>query len=304
LALALAQPALGQSLRLPDGTQQLAERPSPAARYALPTGVAAEERVPARSVEGRVLRRTWRFVGEATTLQIFAPLREQIAAGGYQLLLDCMAQQCGGFDFRFGIEVVPAPDMAVDIRDFQFLSAEHPDGRSLSLLVSRSGNAAYVQLIEVSAADQPPWQVEGVLEAAPVVAEAPQDPPEAAQDVAADLQRIGRVVLEDLEFRTGATALGDGPFASLSQLAELLQQDPEARVALVGHTDTVGSLEDNLALSQKRAEAVRGRLIEEFSLPPGQIEAAGAGYLAPRDSNATAAGRERNRRVEAVLVSR
>ena len=110
-------------------------------------------------------------------------------------------------------------------------------------------------------------------------------------------------MLERLEFETGTSDLGPGPYATLERLAELLTAEPALRIALVGHTDAVGGLEDNIALSRKRAEAVRQWLIDGHGVASDRLEARGAGYLAPRASNLTEAGREANRRVEVVLLS-
>jgi len=98
--------------------------------------------------------------------------------------------------------------------------------------------------------------------------------------------------------------LGDAGAGALERLAAFLKDQPTVRIALVGHTDSVGSLQPNIALSRSRAAAVRDRLIEIYDIPPAQIEAEGMGYLAPVASNLTAQGREDNRRVEAVLLSR
>ena len=71
---------------------------------------------------------------------------------------------------------------------------------------------------------------------------------------------------------------------------------------LVGHTDTVGSLDANIALSRRRAEAVRARLVEAHGVDGARIDARGVGYLAPAVANDSDEGREANRRVEAVLL--
>ena len=70
---------------------------------------------------------------------------------------------------------------------------------------------------------------------------------------------------------------------------------------LVGHTDMTGALDANIALSRRRAEAVRERLLRDHGLNRDRIDAQGAGWLAPRASNATKAGRAANRRVEVVV---
>jgi OOP family OmpA-OmpF porin len=85
-------------------------------------------------------------------------------------------------------------------------------------------------------------------------------------------------------------------------LAEFLTSSPETRVALVGHSDSIGGLEQNSSLSRARAEAVLNLLVEEHGVAPAQVEAHGIGYLSPIASNTSPEGRERNRRVEVVLL--
>ena len=89
----------------------------------------------------------------------------------------------------------------------------------------------------------------------------------------------------------------------MSALAGMLKAHPKLDILLVGHTDNQGAMDRNLVLSRQRAAAVRDRLTNEFGINPRRIEIAGAGYLVPQTSNATAAGKEANRRVEVVLMS-
>jgi OOP family OmpA-OmpF porin len=71
---------------------------------------------------------------------------------------------------------------------------------------------------------------------------------------------------------------------------------------LVGHSDAVGGLEGNIAISKQRAEAVRQRLISKYGIQKSRITAQGIAFLSPRASNQTPEGREQNRRVEAVVL--
>ena len=96
--------------------------------------------------------------------------------------------------------------------------------------------------------------------------------------------------------------MGEGDFPSLASLASFLAADPDRRVVLVGHTDTVGSLERNIELSRARAASVLERMVTLHGIDRTQLSAEGVGYLAPGASNETEAGREANRRVEAVLL--
>jgi OmpA-OmpF porin, OOP family len=303
LAIALAGllfPVSGRAgdLILPPGARLQGDRVNPLDSYALPLGPFADETVPTRDLEGRVTRQSWRLDGAgASTLQVLAPLRDQLLTAGFEIVLDCRDLACGGFDFRFAIEVIPSPDMHVNIRDYRFVSARRGTDEALSLLISRTGNAVYVQMVHVSPPDGAGLEI---------VALAPQsegqDPPRQTNKIAGPLISLGHVALDDLIFDTGAAALGAGPFATLQQLAGFLTDNPDYRIALVGHTDNVGSLGDNISLSKRRAGAVRARLIEKYGIDPARIDAEGNGYLAPVASNLTPEGRRANRRVEAILL--
>ncbi|HET9484405.1 MAG TPA: OmpA family protein [Xanthomonadales bacterium] len=72
-------------------------------------------------------------------------------------------------------------------------------------------------------------------------------------------------------------------------------------VRLVGHTDSDGSDAHNLALSQRRAEAVKRWLVEHAAIDAGRFVTEGLGETAPRAANDTPAGKQANRRVEVVV---
>lgn len=297
----VGESALAVELTLTAGAKQLANRVSLLDSYELPVGPVQNGDLPVRHFEGRVQRETWRIdSGSITTLQLLKPLRDQIKQAGFELIFECEDRGCGGFDFRFGTEVVPTPDMYVDIQDFRFLSATDGDRRAIGVLVSRSRSAAYLQVIQTSS-------VENLT--LPVSTQAPalemsEDSGKKGKDLVAKLQREGHVVLDDLDFGTGADALGQGPYQSLRQLAEFLKDNPDLVVMFVGHTDSIGGLEENIALSKRRAEVVRERMLDLYEVPSAQVDAQGMGYLAPVASNLDANGRALNRRVEAVLLQR
>jgi OOP family OmpA-OmpF porin len=122
-------------------------------------------------------------------------------------------------------------------------------------------------------------------------------------EIIAALQADGHAVLEDLIFDTGSSDLGTGDFASLKELSDWIKANPDAHIGIVGHTDAVGGSDANISLSKKRAASVVERLVTTYGVDPARIEALGAGYLAPRTSNETEEGRQRNRRVEVILTS-
>lgn len=105
------------------------------------------------------------------------------------------------------------------------------------------------------------------------------------------------LTLGDVLFDTGKATLKPGAYETLARLADVLKEDANRKVVIEGHTDSVGSEENNLALSSRRAAAVQAALIDR-GVSSSQIRTEGRGEGAPVASNDTASGRQQNRRVE------
>ncbi|QXT40076.1 OmpA family protein [Gymnodinialimonas ceratoperidinii] len=255
--------------------------------------------VPTEDATGQVQEFTWQISGEEiTTDGLLTALQNQIEAQGYMTRFTCFAEACGGFDFRHALPVGQPPEMHIDLGDFHYLAAASEDGETqAALMISRGGATGFVHLAliqPVATAEEPVIQ----STRAPDVAVSLTDP----DALIAELIATGSAPLDDLQFETGASSLSGDSFASLAVLAMYLAENPDRRVVLVGHTDAAGSLSGNIALSLARATSVRDYLTGSLGVDPGQIEAQGIGFLSPRASNATAEGREANRRVEVVLA--
>ena len=295
LILCFATPALALDLT-PQGGTEVVQRQSAADSVRLPRA-AWQAGVTFPETEGAVRRTVYQVPNaRATTLQLIEPLRAALAGAGYAEVFTCADKACGGFDFRFQLDLLPAPEMFVDLGNFRYLLMEHSeaDPKSVALVASASANTGYVHVTEVSAFESfTPPQVE------PEAAVTPTAPP----DLISTLVETGHVVLADLEFATGSSELSAGPYRSLRKLAEWLAATPGARVVLVGHTDSVGSLDANMALSRRRALSVENRLVEGLGVAAGQVASDGAGALSPIASNLVDEGRAANRRVEVVLLS-
>jgi outer membrane protein OmpA-like peptidoglycan-associated protein len=108
------------------------------------------------------------------------------------------------------------------------------------------------------------------------------------------------VNMADVLFETGKYALSQDAQLKLAKLSGIIQAQPGLNLAIEGHTDTTGSAEFNMKLSQQRADAVREFLISQ-GLSPDIITAKGMGQDNPIADNSTAAGRKLNRRVEIIL---
>ena len=136
--LALSGPAHALTLDLPAPVIAEEARREMPGSYPLPLAPFDGTTVPQRPIEGAVDQRALQLDAPGmTTLAIMAPLRDQVKAAGFSVILDCQARACGGFDFRYATDVRPEPEMHVDTGDFRFLSAERGD-EAVSILVSRS----------------------------------------------------------------------------------------------------------------------------------------------------------------------
>jgi len=108
------------------------------------------------------------------------------------------------------------------------------------------------------------------------------------------------VNMADVLFETGKYALSQDAQLKLAKLAGIIQAHPGLNLAIEGHTDTTGTPEFNMKLSQQRADAVRNFLTSQ-DLSADTITAMGLGQDNPVADNATAAGRKLNRRVEIIV---
>ncbi|PLC01420.1 cell envelope biogenesis protein OmpA [Variovorax sp. RO1] len=100
-----------------------------------------------------------------------------------------------------------------------------------------------------------------------------------------------------IEFELGSATLTSKGRAILDEMAPILQKLTNKSVAVVGHTDNAGNRTSNLALSQSRAESVKGYLVGK-GIDPMTLTTSGVGPDQPVASNATDEGRSRNRRIE------
>jgi outer membrane protein OmpA-like peptidoglycan-associated protein len=108
------------------------------------------------------------------------------------------------------------------------------------------------------------------------------------------------VNMADVLFETGKYALSSDAQLKLAKLSGIIQAHPGLNLAIEGYTDTTGTAQFNMTLSQQRADTVRTFLITQ-GLSPDTITAKGLGESNPIADNSTAAGRKLNRRVEIIV---
>ena len=125
---------------------------------------------------------------------------------------------------------------------------------------------------------------------------------ESRKSIYDDLVAAGHVATQGLLFDTGSDRLRPESTPTLKQIAAMLEQHPELRLRIEGHTDNVGAKDANRTLSEKRAAAVKAILVGEYHVNAGRLESKGFGDTKPAGGNDTPEGRSNNRRVELVKM--
>ncbi|MEM8547842.1 MAG: OmpA family protein, partial [Pseudomonadota bacterium] len=105
------------------------------------------------------------------------------------------------------------------------------------------------------------------------------------------------VALEGVNFASDSEALTDASLAILDDIAQRLRNETDAVATIAAHTDSAGAADYNLALSERRAEAVVAYLMDQ-GIAATRLDARGLGEGQPIADNATSTGRAANRRVE------
>lgn len=127
------------------------------------------------------------------------------------------------------------------------------------------------------------------------------------QEIVRDLYlvpiEVGSTVrLNNIFFETGKATLQEESFNELNRVVELLNQNPKMTIELAGHTDNVGNDASNKTLSQQRADACMKYLIDK-GINASRLKAVGYGEDKPVESNDTAEGQAKNRRVEFTILT-
>jgi outer membrane protein OmpA-like peptidoglycan-associated protein len=125
----------------------------------------------------------------------------------------------------------------------------------------------------------------------------------AKEEVKVESKEIGTTItLEDINFEFGKAELMPGARQTINPLVEVLEKNPKRNLLIEGFTDNIGNDQYNMKLSLQRANAVRDAITEK-GISAERITTKGHGEQFPVENNATAAGRQKNRRVEIIILN-
>ena len=215
-------------------------------------------------------------------------IKTQLNETNFKILFECSFKSCGGFDFRFNANIINEPDMHVDLGDYQFLTAKGPKNNDIDFITYIISKGAIDGFVQINAFGENLDQKSNLKN---------------TKSWTQNFNDIkGSIILKGLKFKTSSSEILEASIPILSDLANYLILNNHEKIILVGHTDASGNLESNIKLSKQRAKSVRKLFITKFGVGPNQISTNGIGFLAPIASNETKLGREKNRRVEVIIM--
>lgn len=262
----------------------------------LPAGPVANDDTPEETLalEGRITRLAYHIPEAKTPLEVARNYEQALEDGGFEIVFACGGAECGtGFGrhviqtggvFRRGFDRAVFND-----RSRAVLAARETDEETVHILLyimeDRANSRTLIRQIVVESEAMATGQV------------AVRD----AEALRSALETDGRVTVEGVFFETDSAEIRPESAEALAEMAALLDGAPEISVFIVGHTDNQGDFAYNQGLSERRAGSVAAALASGHGIEAGRMRAMGVANLAPIASNASEAGRERNRRVELVL---
>ena len=166
-----------------------------------------------------------------------------------------------------------------------------------SMMISPAENTAYT-IVCTGAGGRADSGANIAVAAPQVSVQAPAPVVETVQPKAAPAKTCAPMAI-NVQFDTNKADIKAKYHDEIKKLADFLKEFPKASGVIEGHTDSVGSKESNIKLSQRRADSVRGYLIKNFGIVPERLGAKGFGPTRPIADNKTSEGKQKNRRIEA-----
>ncbi len=123
---------------------------------------------------------------------------------------------------------------------------------------------------------------------------------EGGEDLRRKLMNEGKISTNGILFDSGSANIQPQSLGIIRQISQVLMQDENINLNIIGHTDSDGSDDDNLKLSKSRAAAVKDVLINIYKISADRLTTDGRGESQPVGDNSTANGKAQNRRVEFV----
>ena len=225
-------------------------------------------------LEGKVTRIDYRDPDNRSSLERMHNYEEAFKKAGFEIKFSCGKEECG-------------PEIQIETIGY------YPPERYLTAFLKRKEGNVWIGVFVAAG----PWTKIRVVEEKPMETGMVKV---TADILKTNILKDGHMAVYGIYFDTGKSVIKPESAETIKEIATLLKANPSMQIYIIGHTDNVGKLKDNMELSQKRAEAVVNELITKHKILSTNLEAGGVGPLAPVATNDTEEGKEMNRRVEIV----
>jgi outer membrane protein OmpA-like peptidoglycan-associated protein len=244
-------------------------------------------------VEGKVLKTLYKAPTGSSPLEVYRSYENALRQAGFEVLFSCAAKQCsqeGSLQNTLGYSGKYLSQLGGHSLD---------DGASYLLTARQAKSNTYVVVCASHLWGDPAtvFYTVDVIELKPMQTGLVTVN---AQALADDITKSGHATVYGIYFDTGKADIKPESTPVLDEISKLLNTNTGLKLHVIGHTDNVGSLASNMALSKQRAEAVVKVLTTKYRIVPARLQAGGVGPLSPVATNRTEEGRAKNRRVELV----
>lgn len=259
---------------------------------------------PPLRVEGALTDIWYEAPGDTSATELIRNYQNELASKGFKILYDSTKDPAATNWTNF-LASYSGSDIQTSRSYYIFYAADKQGIRYSSAKLERPEGDVYVTLTAVEwPKDDRVYKARRgayidvlVLETKPMVQNMVTV---TASEMSQAMASTGRVALYGIYFDTNKSDVKPESKPALDEVAKLLKAEPALKLHVVGHTDNQGGLEFNLGLSKRRADAVVAILVQNYGISANRLTANGVAYLAPVATNATEAGRAKNRRVELV----
>ncbi len=237
-----------------------------------------------QKLEGRIVRFYYENPKGRSHAEIFANYRDAVRKAGFETIFTCKEEGC----YLAG---KPSNNTA-DCGDRSIGNFPAEGTRYLAARLPRKGGDVYLAVHVHEYFTDLHYATAKAMETGLVAVN--------AKALGAGIRIDGHVAVYGIDFDTGKADLRPGSAPVIAEIVKLLKEDSSLKLHVVGHTDGVGALAGNVALSKRRAASVVAELTAKHGIAASRLRADGVGPLVPLATNDTIEGRAKNRRVDLV----
>ena len=267
----------------------LGERHNEHNRFVFPLGVPEDDKQFSSSLprEGELSQYVYEIASGASALQVFRNYEQALQKAGATIQYSCLDNDCigkDGYHLILTLGVANALASSHENERFGYLTAslnQNGDDYVVGVIAGQYSDYTRYELVVMKVADMETGLI-------------------SVREIQDSLLTLGKVALYGIFFDTGKAEVKPESGPNLDAIVSFLNDNSEVDLFVVGHTDITGGFDANVSLSKRRAEAVV-KALQARGVSAARLQADGVGPLAPVASNQSAAGRQKNRRVELVV---